>query len=208
MRIHVLPLWLLVFTVSCAHSASDRVTRVVDGDTVILEKIGRVRLIGVDTPETVHPQQPVEHFGKEASNFTKRMLEGRDVQVEFGWQRRDRHGRTLAYLFLEDGTFFNAELIKEGYAHAYTQFPFEYLDEFRRYEREARKSKKGLWRDSSDETDGREGYRGNSKSRVYHSPGCPHYDCKNCTLLLRSRNEAEAEGFRAHEACVEQEALK
>jgi micrococcal nuclease len=71
------------------------VTRVVDGDPVILEGIGRARLIGVDTPETVHPQKQVEFIGKEASEFTRSCLEGRRVRVEYDWQRQDRHGRAL-----------------------------------------------------------------------------------------------------------------
>ena len=123
-------------------------TRVIDGDTIIVNIDGkeeRVRLIGVDTPETVHPSKPVEYFGKEASEFTKRMVEGKRVRLEFDWQRRDKYGRLLAYIYLEDGTFLNAEIIKQGYGFAYTRFPFKYLEEFRQYEREARENGRGLW---------------------------------------------------------------
>ncbi len=119
--------------------------RVVDGDTIIIENNERVRLIGVDTPETVHPNKPVEYFGKEASAFTKRMVEGKKVRLEYDLEVKDKYGRTLAYVFLEDGTFLNAEIIKQGYGFAYTKFPFKYLEEFRQYEREAREEKKGLW---------------------------------------------------------------
>jgi micrococcal nuclease len=125
-------------------------TRVVDGDTIIVSIDGRkerVRLIGVDTPETKHPNKPVEYFGREASAFTKHMVEGKKVNLEYDWQKRDKYGRLLAYVFLEDGTFLNAEIIKQGYGFAYTRFPFKFLDEFRRYEREARKANKGLWRE-------------------------------------------------------------
>jgi len=123
-------------------------TRVIDGDTIIVEIDGkqeRVRLIGVDTPETVHPSKPVEYFGKEASEFTKRMVEGKKVRLEFDWQKRDKYGRLLAYVYLPDGTFLNAEIIKQGYGFAYTRFPFKYLEEFRQYEREARENSRGLW---------------------------------------------------------------
>lgn len=123
-------------------------TRVIDGDTIVVDVNGkeeRVRLIGVDTPETVHPEKPVEYFGKEASEFTKRMIEGKKVRLEYDWQRRDKYGRLLAYVYLEDGTFLNAEIIKQGYGFAYTRFPFKYLEEFRQYEREARENKRGLW---------------------------------------------------------------
>ncbi len=123
------------------------VTRVVDGDTIILNGRERVRLIGVDTPETVDPRRPVQYFGKEASAFTKRMVEGKKVRLEYDQTRKDRYGRTLAYVYLEDGTFLNAEIVKQGYGHAYTRFPFRYLEDFRRYESEARKAGKGLWKE-------------------------------------------------------------
>ena len=121
-------------------------TRVVDGDTIVVEKIGKIRLIGVDTPETKHPRKPVEYFGKEASNFTKRMVEGKKVRLKYDWQRKDRYGRVLAYVYLKDGTFLNAELIKQGYGHAYTRYPFKYLEQFIKYEKEARENKRGLWK--------------------------------------------------------------
>jgi micrococcal nuclease len=100
----------------------------------------------VDTPETKHPYKPVEYFGEEAYRFTKRMVEGKKVRLEFDWQERDRYGRLLAYVYLADGTFVNAEIIKQGYGHAYTKYPFKYLEEFRQYEREARENKIGLWK--------------------------------------------------------------
>jgi len=120
-------------------------TRVVDGDTIILDGYERVRLLGVDTPETKHPKKPVQYFGKEAYEFTKRMVEGKKVRLEYDWQRKDKYGRTLAYVFLEDGTFLNAEIIKQGYGFAYTRYPFKYLEEFRKYERNARENGRGLW---------------------------------------------------------------
>jgi len=122
----------------------------VDDDTLILENKVRVRLIGVDTPETKHPRKPVEYFGKEATAFTKKMVQGKRVRLEFDQADahigyKDRFRRTLAYVFLQDGTFLNAEIIKKGYGHAYTRFPFKYMDEFRRYEREAKEQNRGLW---------------------------------------------------------------
>ena len=126
------------------------VTTVIDGDTIkckiINGKQETIRLIGVDTPETKHPNKPVEYFGKEASKFTKNLVEGKLVKLEYDWQRKDRYGRTLAYVYLEDGTFVNAEIIKQGYGFAYTKFPFKYFDQFRLYEQQARKNKKGLWK--------------------------------------------------------------
>lgn len=121
------------------------VTRVVDGDTIDIQRIGRIRLIGVDTPETVDPRRPVQRFGKEASDFLKRLVEGQRVRLEYDQERRDAYNRTLAYVFLPDGTFVNAEIIRQGYGFAYTRFPFRYLEEFRQLERGARKAGRGLW---------------------------------------------------------------
>ena len=128
------------------------VERVIDGDTLVMEKGERVRLIGVDTPETKHPNSPVEPFGKEAAAFTRRMAEGKRVRLQFDAANASRahkdstqQRRTLAYVFLEDGTLLNAEIIKHGYGFAYTRFPFARMEEFRRLEREAREQGRGLW---------------------------------------------------------------
>ena len=134
-----------LLAIASAEAAGQVVERVVDGDTIVVRDVGRVRLIGVDTPETVHPGRPVEFFGKEASAFTKRLVDGKRVRLEYDQQRTDRYGRTLAYVHLPDGTFVNAEIIRRGYGHAYTRFPFKYLERFRGLERDARRAGRGLW---------------------------------------------------------------
>lgn len=126
------------------------VTRVVDGDTLIVTgPTGppiRVRLLGVDTPETVDPRRPVQRFGHEASAFTTRLTLHRQVRLTYDVTRFDRYHRTLAYVWLvPDGTFVNAEIVRQGYGFAYTRFPFQYLRWFRDIEREARQAQRGLW---------------------------------------------------------------
>lgn len=125
------------------------VTEVVDGDTIHVGRgwrFTKVRLIGVDTPETVHPEKPVEFFGPEASEFTKRQLDGKKVRLELEPSNQyDDYGRLLAYILLLDGTYFNAELIKRGYARVIAPSPFHRYEEFRSYEREARVKGLGLW---------------------------------------------------------------
>ena len=81
------------------------IKRVIDGDTLLLANGEYVRLIGVDTPETVHPEKPVEYFGKEAYQFTKKMAEGKEVRLEYDQTRRDRYGRILPMFILWTGLF-------------------------------------------------------------------------------------------------------
>ena len=124
-----------------------KVKRVIDGDTIELENGEKVRLIGIDTPETLPPSKEVEYFGKEAGDFTKRMVEGKHVKLEFDVQKRDKYGRLLAYVYLEDSTFLNAELLKQGYATISTYPPnIKYVEEFARLQREAQENNRGLWK--------------------------------------------------------------
>jgi micrococcal nuclease len=126
----------------------------VDGDTVRvritnppdgLSVVETIRFLGVDTPETVHPQKEVERFGKEASEFTKSRLLGKNVYLAFDWDIRDRFGRILAYVYMENKTCHNANIIREGYGFAYTKYNFRFMEEFRSYEKEAKDKKRGLW---------------------------------------------------------------
>jgi len=123
------------------------VIKVIDGDTIDVRldgKIESVRLIGVDTPETVHPFKPIEEYGKEASNYTKSRLQGKNVRLEYDLSKRDKYGRILAYIYVDDAHF-NAELIEKGYAFAYLRFPFKYREEFRLLELKAREAGVGMW---------------------------------------------------------------
>jgi micrococcal nuclease len=127
------------------------VSKVVDGDTFwVINTIGKdekIRLIGVNTPEVRNTgRTQVEYFGKEASDYVKALLTGRRVRLEYDVGRYDRYKRTLAYVYLEDGTFLNALLVKKGYANVATYPPnLKYVDLFIKLEREARGKGKGLW---------------------------------------------------------------
>jgi endonuclease YncB( thermonuclease family) len=125
------------------------VERVVDGDTFVARVKGRrerIRIIGVDTPESVDPNRPDEPFGEEASNFAKRYLDGATVRLAGDVEPRDRYGRLLAYVWLDDGTFWNALLAAEGYAQQLTIPPnVTYAELFRRLVGEARAHDRGLW---------------------------------------------------------------
>ncbi len=122
-----------------------RVIRVLDGDTIVLDNGETVRLIGVDAPETHHPEIPVQRFGEEATEFLRRFAEGFECTLEYEPSNiRDQYGRLLAYVFVGD-RLANAEIIRRGYAYAYTRFPFHRQTEFIALEREARERQYGLW---------------------------------------------------------------
>jgi micrococcal nuclease len=129
------------------------VTKVVDGDTIAVNMNGKnttIRLIGLDTPETVDPRKPVQCFGVQASDKAKEVLNGKSVRLEMDASQGDldKYGRLLAYVFLEDGTFFNQLMISEGFGHEYIyNLPYKYQKEFKAAERTAREGKKGLWAD-------------------------------------------------------------
>lgn len=124
------------------------VTRVVDGDTVAVEIDGaedRVRYIGVDTPESVAPGQPVECFGPEAARFNARLVEGEQVRLVFDAERRDRYGRLLAYVYTGD-VFVNEELIRRGFATTLTIPPNDsFADRFAELADRAAAAGRGLW---------------------------------------------------------------
>lgn len=128
------------------------VKRVVDGDTLLLEGGERVRLIGIDTPETVKPDTPPQPFGHEASEFTKRLAEGKDVRLEFDRNREDQYGRTLAYVYIGD-LFLNEEIVRQGFSRAETRFHFrtDYERRFVAAEKEARAAHRGIWSDAAEE---------------------------------------------------------
>lgn len=137
------------------------VERVVDGDTIEVNIDGekfKVRLIGVDTPETKHPRKPVEPYGKEASEYTKKKLDGKKVYLEKDVSDTDRYGRLLRYVWLKKPDTdkklteemlkdnFNLTLVKEGYGKSSTFPPdVKYAEIIKEYQREAVKENKGMW---------------------------------------------------------------
>lgn len=192
------------------------VTNVIDGDTFKVNidgKIETVRLIGINTPETVDPRKPVECFGVEASNKAKSLLSGKKVLLEsdISQGERDIYGRLLRYAFLEDGTNFNLLMIEEGFAFEYTYIiPYKYQTEFKAAQKTAMNAKAGLWADDACQTDTAAQHqltndpnacviKGNINlqgEKIYHMIGCASYDK---TVIDESAGE---KWF-----CTEQEAL-
>jgi len=123
------------------------VVRVVDGDTLVLDNDERIRLIGVDTPETKHPARPVEPLGPEASAFTRRVVEGKLVTLRFDRKKRDRYQRLLAFVFIGERCL-NEELIRAGFSRCMTRYSFDtsMKKRFLAAESEARVARRGIWR--------------------------------------------------------------
>lgn len=136
------------------------VIRVVDGDTFELENKERVRLLGIDTPEKYESKKldrdvessgmdkkTVKKLGQMASDYVKAFVEGKKVRLERDPtnEDKDRYGRLLRYVYLEDGTCVNAKIVQDGYAQVYESFPITKMDEFRKLQREARENNRGLW---------------------------------------------------------------
>jgi micrococcal nuclease len=124
------------------------VDRVIDGDTIVVRTPKgdvHVRLIGVDSPESVKPDTPVQCYAIAASNYTKHALTDTLVRLEYDVERYDRYGRTLAYVWV-GGSMFNEELVRDGYAVVETVPPdVKYVDRFVAAERDARQHDRGLW---------------------------------------------------------------
>jgi micrococcal nuclease len=175
------------------------VIKVVDGDTIDVSINGtteRIRLIGINTPETVDPRKPVECFGKEASAKAKELLTNKKVYLEADPSQgeRDKYNRLLRYVFFEDGTSFNLLIIKEGYAYEYTyDIPYKYQTEYKQAQKVAQSSKAGLWGDicqneatavyigpnmassSNSEACTIKGNISSTKEKIYHVIGCGSY---------------------------------
>ncbi|MDP3940854.1 MAG: thermonuclease family protein [bacterium] len=132
-------------------ATGSNVVRVVDGDTIVVKIEGhdeKVRLIGINSPETVDPRKPVECFGKEAKEHLQRLLSGANVRLEDdpSQQDKDKYNRFLRYIFLSDGTFVNLLMVGDGYAYEYTyEVPYKYQQTFKDAQQKATEQGMGLW---------------------------------------------------------------
>ena len=197
-----------------ADSNSYQVTRVIDGDTIEVSIDGKtesIRLIGINTPETVDPRKPVECFGVEASNKAKELLSGKTVTLESDSSQgeRDKYGRLLRYVFIEGGINFNLLMIQTGFAYEYTyDLPYKYQSEFKEAQQQASARKIGLWGNTCQDTAPQSPVttpavpvstpitgnnsctiKGNINSegeKIFHSIGCQSY---NKTVIDESAGE-------------------
>lgn len=182
------------------------VERVKDGDTIVLNDGQTVRLIGVDTPETVKPNAPIEPYGEEASAFTKQILTGKVIYLEKDVSETDQYGRLLRYVYLEDGTLLNEYLIKEGYGKMVTYPPdVKHVELFKEAQIYAMENNKGLW--SLENTNFAESdlfinengeglIKGNPNSMIYHMPNGMHYNQVKSPIYFKTEKDAIDAGYR------------
>jgi len=194
-----------------------KVVKVIDGDTIELENGQKVRYIGIDTPELVHPSKPVECFAKEAQEKNKELVLGKEVWLEKDISETDKYGRLLRYVWVND-ILVNEVLVQEGYAQVSTYPPdVKYQERFLEAQRKAREENKGLWNSCqyfgqkvlSSQTEKGCLIKGNisaSGEKIYHLPQCGSYDK---TVINESKGEkwfcSEEEailaGFRKAKNC-------
>ena len=127
-------IFIAVLTITYIYTRPLKVIKVVEGNALVLNNGKKVNLIGVDT-------------STKAETFIRKVIEGKEVKLKYDRQKVDRDGQILAYVYLLDGTLLNAELVKQGYARIDKRLPFRYIEEFKRYEKEAKENKRGIWSD-------------------------------------------------------------
>lgn len=191
------------------------VQRVIDGDTIELTTGETVRYIGIDTPESVHPDKAVMCYGLESAQINRQLIEGKNVRLQKDISEKDKYDRLLRYVYLEDGTFINLYLVQNGYATSYSYPPdLKYQDLFREAELEARNTNIGLWAACLDDhapttspqasmSDSCQ-IKGNISSKgekIYHLPGQKYYnktviDLSKGERWFCSEQEAQSAGWR------------
>jgi micrococcal nuclease len=147
------------------------VAHVVDGDTVVLANGQKVRLLGIDAPEMEREGKPADFLAHKAKKFLAELVQGKMVRLEYDRLRYDRYGRTLAYLFLPDGTNVSREMVLQGLAHVYIVPPnMRFREELLGAQREAINAHRGIWLQALKQDEPH--YLGNRRSLLFHRPTC------------------------------------
>jgi micrococcal nuclease len=169
------------------------VKRIIDGDTIQLADGRYVRYIGVDAPEINHQLNTAEPFGFEARTRNAELVDSHRIRLEFDAELLDAYGRTLAYVFLPDGSMVNEQLLRSGLAYCLYKMPnVKYEGRLLKAQRDAMRAKLGMWRDRREAT---ERYVGNRNSRRFHLPGCP--EARRISPQNRTRFSSRWDAFWA-----------
>lgn len=179
------------------------VKRVYDGDTILIETGEKVRYLGIDAPETGGKGEKSEFMAIASRDFNSRLVGNTRVKLEFDKEKRDRHGRILAYVYLENGDMVNALLVKRGFARVMIKRPnIKYFSLLLNDQREAMAKKNGIW--SRDSKKLEKHYLGSSKSYRFHRPGCPFAKkiLPHNFVSFKDSREAFWEGFSPCKQCI------
>jgi micrococcal nuclease len=179
------------------------VKKVIDGDTIVLADGRRIRYIGINAPELGGKRGPAERFGPEARDFNRKLVGRKRVRLEFDSERKDQYGRTLAYVFLPDNTFANAELVKSGNAYRVFRSPNTRYDSLLvQVQRQAMAKKTGMWKDYPN----KEGpFLGNRRSLRFHRMTCPFgkKTSEKNRVTLRTSYDAYLSGYSPCRRCFD-----
>lgn len=189
-----LTLCLIFFIGSQVFSKAIKVKEVIDGDTIVLQSGEHVRYVGIDTPEREQP------FYQEAKDLNQKLVEGKEIRIEFDVQKKDKYGRTLAYVYVGE-TFVNAELIRNGLANLYTIPPnVKHTDYFLKLQSEAKEKKLGIW---SEAKKPEKNYLARQGSKRFHRPTCtvilsaPQKDL----IIFKTKDQALKQGYSPCKIC-------
>jgi micrococcal nuclease len=197
---------LLIFGILHCSWSGDRteyVKWVIDGDTIVLKNDRHVRYIGINAPEIGRKGKPSEPFSQKARRFNDRMVKAQALRLESDQETQDRYGRLLAYVFLQDHTMINAELLRQGLAYCLPKPPnMRYAERLLGAQREAMQNQRGIWRNFQDPA---EGYWGNLRSRRFHRQQCPQAAriAKSNRIFFKKKREAFYQGFAPAKGCIQ-----
>jgi len=197
----VLSLFLALVCVSLSYGKDYVVRKVIDGDTIQLESGETVRYIGVDAPELYVKEGGSEFFAREAAKYNKKLVFLKKVKLEFDAEKKDSHGRLLAYVFVKN-TFVNAELVKLGYAKVMVKPPnTKYKDILLAQQQKAMDEERGLWQEKKRDTES--SYIGNKRTYILHRPSCSYAKKipDKGRIMFRSRVDAIKVGYTPCRYC-------
>jgi micrococcal nuclease len=199
-------------TLSCAvQSSADEflsVRRVYDGDTIQLGNGMHIRYIGINAPEIAHQDKPGEPFGPEAMAFNEKIVLSKPVRIQGDQAATDQYNRQLAYIFLQDGTFVNQEIVRNGLAYVLYKPPNITHDaELLKSQQEAMKAGKGMWANWNEKPSD---YIGNKKSRRFHLKTCAlgQRTSKQNRIQFGRKWDAFWEGYAPCKKCMGQGAIE
>ena len=187
---------------SFTQATYNRVKFVYDGDTILLETGEKVRYLGIDAPEMDYHGRKSEFMAMASRDYHSRLVDNKRVRLEFDQEKRDHHGRLLAYVFLEGGEMVNGLLLRQGFAHVLVKRPnLKYFSVLLNEQRLAMKEKRGVWSQATQRME--RCYFGNGNSYRFHRPGCSLAKQIRAHNLVKfeSRHKAFWEGFSPCKRC-------